>query len=148
MADAALNAAHTWLLNTAIEAAEKLKHRSKGTRFRMRLPHATKRTYTDGWSAVIGDLGKTGPKLHVWLDRWSGHGDRKFYAGFFSWKRRQITNITKRVEKGLFPVRVITASDYHDRKVLVLKEPLTKSEFSKPILEKLESGETYFGIYG
>src|SRR5262245_35987538 len=95
-----------WLLMTAKAVANRLKLQSKGTRLRIRIPTRIIKTNTDGWSAIIGDLGKNQPRLEVWFCRFSGYPERKLYAGFCSMERQQITSITKRVSKKLWPIRV------------------------------------------
>lgn len=101
---------------------------------------------TDGWYAVIGDLGRKQPRLEIWLDRFSNHPKRRFYAGFYSGDRRRVTAITERVSRKLWPIRIITHADLERKKLLALKKPLPRDEFNAPILEKY-LGSTYFGIY-
>ncbi|HJN07147.1 MAG TPA: HNH endonuclease [Pirellulaceae bacterium] len=137
-----------WLLATAKSIAEQLRAHSEGTRLRLRIPHRAKITNTDGWSTVIGDLGRNQPRLEVWFDRFSGYADRKLYAGFRSEIRQQIISITNRVDEKLWPVRVVTPSDYdEEHKALVLDERLGRAEFNRPVLEKNPGGRTFYGIY-
>jgi len=136
------------LLAAARVVADRLKLHSEGTRLRIRLPSRAMTTNTDGWSAVIGDLGKTRPRLEVWLDRFSGYPDRKLYAGFHSKARQQITTITKRVSRKLWPGRVVNyEDDTTEEKHLVLAKRLGRSEFNIPILERYSAGSTFYGIY-
>lgn len=136
-----------WLLATAKVVAAHLKVRSEGTRLRVRIPSRATTTNTDGWSAIIGDLGKGQPRLEVWFDRFSGYSERKLYACFRTEVRLQITSITKRVARKLWPARVITMDDTEKEKFLVLAERLARSEFNTPVLEKYEGGRTFYGIY-
>lgn len=136
-----------WLLATAKAVAERLKLHSEGTRLRVRIPHRATTTNTDGWSATIGDLGKNQPRLEVWFDRFSGHAQRKLYICFRSEVQQQITSITKRVARKLWPVRVVTTRDTTKEKFLVLAERLARSEFNTPVLEKYQGGRTFYGIY-
>ena len=136
-----------WLLATAKTIAKQLKARSKGTRLRIRVPSSTKSTDTDGWRAIIGNLGKNQPQLEVWFDRFSRYPDRKLYAGFRADVRPQITAITKRVARHLWPTRVITSADTQQEKFLALAKRLTRSEFSAPVLENYHEGLTWYGIY-
>ena len=136
-----------WLLATAKVVAERLKSHSEGTRLRIRIPSGAGTTNTDGWFAVIGDLGKNQPRLEVWLDRFSGYPDRKLYACFRSEARQQMTAITKHVSRKLWPTRLVTAEDTDEDKHLVLAERLGRSEFNTPILEKYRDGRTFYGIY-
>ena len=127
--------------------AVELKRHCEGTRLRIRLPSRTTETNTAGWAAVIGDLGKEQPTLEIWLDRFTGHPDRKLYACFRSSARPKLIAVTKRVEKNLWPVRVVTSDDTTEAKYLHLLKNLKKSHFKEPILEKYNEGETFYGIY-
>ena len=136
-----------WLLATAKTIAKQLQARSRGTRLRIRVPSSTKSTDTDGWRAIIGHLGKNQPQLEVWFDRFSRYPDRKLYAGFRADVRAQITAITKRVARHLWPTRVITSADTQQEKFLALAKRLARSEFSAPVLENYHEGLTWYGIY-
>lgn len=138
---------HAWLLATARTVAEKLKARRQGTRLRIRFPSRATITNTDGWSAIIGDLGSRQPRLEVWFDRFSGYSDRKLYACFRAEIRSQITSITKRVSRKLWPARIVTMDDTEEENFLALAERLARSEFHTPVLEKYAGGRTFYGIY-
>src|SRR5271163_4510558 len=94
-----------WLLATAKAVAKALKLRRAGTRLRVRIPRAAASTNTDGWSAIIGDLGRGQPRLEVWFDRFAGYPERKLFACFRSEARQPIISITRRVSRKLWPVR-------------------------------------------
>ena len=136
-----------WLLATAKVVAERLKSCCEGTRLRIRIPSRAGTTNTDGWSAIIGDLGANQPRLEVWLDRFSGYPERKLYACFRSEARRQMASITKRVSRKLWPARIVDSEGTDEGKHLVLAERLGRSEFNAPILEKYRDGRTFYGIY-
>lgn len=137
----------TWLLATARAVATRLKPHSKGTVLRIRTPSGATTTNTDGWRAVIGDLGRNQPWLEVWFDRFSGYPERKLFACFRSETRAPLVAITRQVSRKLWPTRVITPEDMNEEKFLVLNERLGRSEFNSPILEKYGGGNTFFGIY-
>jgi 5-methylcytosine-specific restriction endonuclease McrA len=136
-----------WLLATAKTVAEKLELHSKGTRLRIRIPNRAWISNTDGWYAVLGDLGKNQPRLEVWYDRFSGYSQRKLYACFRSQILRQMTAITKRVARKLWPARIVTMDDIDEEKFVVLRERLGRSEFNEPVMEKYVEGRTFYGIY-
>jgi 5-methylcytosine-specific restriction endonuclease McrA len=136
-----------WLLATAKALAEHLKPRSEGTRLRVRTPSRATTTNTDGWSAIIGDLGRGQPRLEVWFDRFSGYPRRKLYACFRSEIRRQVTYVTKRAARKLWPARVVTVNDTEENTFLALAKRLARSEFNTPVLEKYKGGRTFYGIY-
>ncbi len=136
-----------FLLAIARAVAAKLKSEASGTRLRIRTPNRAAGTNTDGWSAVIGNLGKGKPRLEIWLDRFSGYPERKLYACFRTDQRSQLTSITKRVSRKLWPVRVVTTKDTEQEKHLVLAERLARGQFTVPVLEKYTKGQTFYGIY-
>mgnify|MGYP003953321571 CR=1 FL=1 len=136
-----------WLLATAKAVAAAMKEHSAGTRLRIRVPARTTATNTDGWAAIIGDLGENQPRLEIWLDRFSGYPDRKLYACFRSESRRPVAVMTERVSQKLWPVRVVNPKDTDEVGSLVLTERLKRSEFGAPIHEKYRDGWTYYGIY-
>jgi len=136
-----------WLLATAKAVAERLKKHCEGTRLRIRVPRRAATANTDGWYAIIGDLGKDQPRLEVWFDRFSGYPERKLYACFRTEVRPQITSITKRVSRKLWPARVVTMGDTEEGKFLVLADRLARTQFNTPVLEKYEGGRTFYGIY-
>ena len=124
-----------------------MKAESEGTRLRIRVPSHATAMNTDGWRAVIGDLGKNQPRLELWYDRFSGYTERKLYACFRSDVRQQIISMTKRVSQNLWPVRVVSLSDTSEENHFVLKVRLARPEFNVPILEKYYGGSTFYGIY-
>lgn len=135
------------LFGIAKSIAASLKMRAGGTRLRVRTPAGTAGTNTDGWSAVIGNLGKGQPRLEIWFDRFHGYPQRKLYACLRSEKRPQILSITKRVARRLWPARTVTGNDTQDLKHLALVKRLARSELKSPILEKYFGGRTFYGIY-
>ena len=134
------------LIAAARRLAGQLKLSDHVSMMRIRLPTSASRPQTDGWRVVIGDLGKNRPRLELWLDRFSGYAQRKFFACFFTNDRPKLTKITQRVTKRLWPVRTITPKDTSSEGFFALTAPLGSANFAKPILEKY-SGETFFGIY-
>lgn len=136
-----------WLLTNAKSVATKLKLHSDGTRLRIRIPRSAPATETDGWRAVLGDLGKGQPRLEIWFDRFAGYRERKFYAGFYAPARQKISAITKRVSRNLWPIRVVSSNDTTKDKYYVFTERLRRSEFNAPILEKYFRGFTFYGIF-
>ena len=135
------------LLSTAKEVASRLKPRTDGTRLRIRIPRRATYTNTDGWDASIGDLGKNQAQLVVWLDKFAGYPERKFYAGFCSMDADQIKAITEAVSKSLWPIRVITDEEVDGEKRLVLADRLRRPEFNAPIYEDYPDGLKFYGIY-
>jgi 5-methylcytosine-specific restriction endonuclease McrA len=127
--------------------AEQLKLLSEGTRLRIRMPSHASTTNTDGWYAVIGDLGKNQPRLEIWFDRFCGYPERKLYAGFRSEVSPPIIAITKQVSRKLWPTRIVTLQETAKDNYWVLAERLTRSEFNKPILEKFRKSRTFYGLY-
>ena len=136
-----------WLLANAKAVATELKRHIGGTRLRLRIPSRAPTTKTGGWSTVIGNLGKDQPRLEVWFDHITGRPERKLYAAFWAPSRQKIYAITNRVSKKLWPIRTVATDDMTYDKYLVFTEPLGRSEFNAPILEKHYNGNIFYGIY-
>ncbi len=136
-----------WLLATARALAKQLKIHSQGTRLRIKQPERATSTNTDGWSAVLGNLGKGQPRLELWLDRFSGYPERKLFACFRSEVRAPVVALARRVSKKLWPARVVTMNDTVNDEFVSLTQRLGRSEFNVPILENYEGGRTFYGIY-
>ncbi|MBL8875402.1 MAG: HNH endonuclease [Phycisphaerae bacterium] len=96
----------------------------------------------------MGDLGKDRPLLEIWLDRFSGHEDRKLWACIYWDVPRVIERIAEGVSGKLTPVREIGLEDCDlgRGKTLALKERLPGREFNVPILERHRK-HTYLGFY-
>lgn len=141
------NKTRKWLLAMAQAVARDLKSHVIGTRLRVRVPHRATTTTTDGWAATIGSLGRKGPRLEIWLDRFTSHKDRKLYACFHSEDRRQMTTMTRRVGKKLVPIRVLTDDDTNGTRYVTLTRKLPRAQFNLPILEKYSEGTSYYGLY-
>jgi len=79
----------TWLLKVAKELALHLRLQASGTGLKIRQSAKIIATTTEtaGWSATIGSLGKGQPTAEIWLDKFSGHPDRKLYVCFYSRKK-------------------------------------------------------------
>lgn len=137
-----------WLLSTARAVAAELAQRTSGTPLRVRIPKRAGDTNTDGWFAVVGDLGRGGPTLEIWFDRFSGYPERKLFACFRSKERAPLLAVTRRVSRKLWPVRIVNhARDTEDAGYLFLKRRLARSEFNAPVLEKYADGHTFYGLY-
>jgi 5-methylcytosine-specific restriction endonuclease McrA len=135
------------LLATARSVAERLRLNCKGTRLRVRIPRSASATDTDGWRAILGDLGKGQPRLEIWFDRFTGYPQRKFWAGLYAQERPRLRALIKRLSENLWPVRTVEFSDTNVNKYAVLKTRLPRSEFNAPILEKYYRGYTFYGMY-
>ena len=136
-----------WLLATARDIASALKLRAIGTQLRIRVPSRCSATNTDGWAAIIGDLGKDQPRLEIWLDRFSGHEERKLSAWFGAKESSEIATIVDRVSTRLWPVRLVEVGDIDSQNNLVLKKRLTREEFNAPILVENAEFRSFYGIY-
>jgi HNH endonuclease len=136
-----------WLLATAKVVTAALKGHQRGTALRIRNPHRSTVTDTDGWRVVIGDLGKGQPRLEIWLDRFTGHQKRKLWACFKSVSKKPIIEITGRVHRKLWPTKTLRSDDVVSKAVAKLRSRLPLTAFNSPILESYDSGYTYFGVY-
>ena len=135
------------LLATAKSVATALKPHSRGTQLRLRAPSRVVGMETGGWRAVLGRLGKS-VRLELWLDRYSGHAERKFWAGFYAPRKPPVLEkITKKVSRNLWPTRTFSDDDWTVQNgVDTLARRLKRSEFDVPIFENYWDS-TYFGIY-
>jgi 5-methylcytosine-specific restriction endonuclease McrA len=136
-----------WLLANAKAVAAKLKLLTEGTRLRIRIPTSASATDTDGWFAILGDLGKGQARLEIWLDSFSGYPERKFYAGLYHPVTQKIAAVTKRVAQELWPIRIMGAHDITKDSYWHFTKRLRRSEFNAPILEIYPKKHTYYGIY-
>jgi 5-methylcytosine-specific restriction endonuclease McrA len=137
-----------WVLEAARRVADELRTQRAGTSLRLRIPEKSHSSDTDGWAVVIGSLGKGRPGLEIWLDRFTGHQNRKLYAAFFSRNEQAIRKLAFR-SKALWPVRELADVDLADTGAAKMKEKLRKGEFNRPVLENYrDQGYHFFGIYG
>lgn len=136
-----------WLLETAQLVADELRTRRAGTCLRLRKPKQPHNSDTNGWTVVIGSLGKGRPGLEIWLDRFTGLPSRKFYATFYSKKEQAIRKLAFS-SKSLWPIRKLTDDDLTDSGVSKMKEKLQPGEFNEPFLENYRNrGHHFFGFY-
>jgi len=135
------------LRKVAEDIADELRQRADGTC--IRVPGKIKVTgwsNADGWWCQIGTLGPHQPKMEVWLDRFTKHKNRKFWACIVQNDQRRLAAVVRRVGE-FVPVRTITRTDIAaDSREFVLDRRLPSGEFNQPVLEKYGT-QNYFGIY-
>jgi len=134
-----------YLLATAQAVA--LRLRSAEPRIRVRVPTTVSPTDTNGWYAILGDLGKRQPRLEMWFDRFTGYPGRKLWSGFYSSEQPKLKNVIKRVGRELRPIRTVGNNDTTEGRYRMFNMRLPRSQFNAPILEKYKKGYTYYGIY-
>jgi 5-methylcytosine-specific restriction endonuclease McrA len=134
-----------YLLATAQAVA--LRLRSEEPRIRVRVPTRVFPRDTDGWCAILGDLGKQRPRLEMWFDRFTGYPGRKLWSGFYSSEQPKLMSVVKRMGHELRPIRTVSNNDTTKGKYQMFKVRLPRSQFTAPILEKYNKGYTYYGIY-
>lgn len=106
--------------------------------------------WTDGWNARVGSLGRNEAKLELWLDRWPRHSKRHFYFGFFSPQRAAIQKLIRCAPDHLQPKLELTTDDYErigKTSVWLLKKPLRRQDFNRPIRESYRNRNFFFGMY-
>ncbi len=86
------------------------------------------------------------PRLEVWLDKFSGHRERKFAACFVG-SRKGIRQFVSHVSKTLLPVRTISRRDIFYLRTLSVRTAFQAKEFTYPVLENHADGTSYFSIY-
>ena len=136
------------MLLTARESAQRLRALSQGTGMRVRLPGRLRRTETGGWAANLGSLGHGVPSIEIWLDRFSGHAERKFCACFWSPDPKRLQKLISSCSKRLWPVRRLSEADTTNGRFLTLKKKLSRNDLGAPILEHYDIVKSYFfGFY-
>lgn len=137
------------LLAAAKAVARELRLTDVSSGLRITTPARASETRTDGWYTGIGHLDTPQLRLEIWLDRYSGHDERKLYACFCSRTPGPINRLTRHVPRTLTPIRTIRDTDSIRRGgARVLAKRLMRSEFDVPIVEKYPSFQNfYFGIY-
>lgn len=135
------------LLANAVEVANRLRVYRDDTNLKIRIPKTVYESNTDGWSVDIGNLGSGQPKLTIWLDKFSGYSERKFYAGFYSRKSEQIESIIDSVAEKFGVVRETTSDEILDDGPITLAERLQRSEFNAPLHDHYDNGMNFFGFY-
>jgi 5-methylcytosine-specific restriction endonuclease McrA len=134
------------LLASALAVIDLLEQSDLKAALKIRLPGRVAVTNTDGWRAIIAQSGQNQPRLELWLDRFSGHANRRYFACFYSKTSGPMSKLVGRVKKKLLPVHTHTADDADTDNFFRLNQPLSRSLFAKPILERY-SGENFFGLY-
>ena len=103
---------------------------------------------TAGWYVEIGKVTKGDARLQLWLDRYSGHSKRKFYAGFCSPNAATIERMVRQAP-GDWEIGAVNDADIICvRKIFAFKKQLPAEEFNRPKVENYPKwGEHYFGFY-
>lgn len=132
------------MLRVSRMLVERLHTEGRGLGLLLRNPRKVWKQNTGGWSAKLGTLGKALPSIEVWLDRYSGHEERKLSICFFSRNGDDIDKLASASDK-LWPVRRITDGDVkEERAVATLAQRLRRNEFNAPLLEHYENWGTHF----
>ena len=108
------------------------------------------KTNTGGWSIEIAAVGDSSPRLEIWIDRYSGAGGNRFYAGLAAGTAVKIAPFVSVGTTSLRwkPVRTVTDKDIARRtRYMRLAEPLDARSYGKPIVEHFKTREHYFGVY-
>ncbi len=137
------------LITTGQKVIEALMRVCPTGPFVLKKPSKAYSTDTDGWSVQIGTVRGRNARLEIWLDRYSGHAKRKFYACFAAAKPEEIDRILLQIPRELTPIRDVSPEDttMNDR-LLKLKKRLTREEFDLPIVERYPADKTFFlGMY-
>src|SRR6185436_8202703 len=62
-----------------------------------------RRGYTDGWYVVLGRAYKTTLGVELWLDKYSGKGQRRFWFGFRSRHTSELEPVIGTLDPSLRP---------------------------------------------
>jgi hypothetical protein len=136
-----------FLLKTANAIAEKLRREDSTTALRIRAANSVSLENTDGWKAVLGSLGSTKRAIQVWLDRFTGHRQRKLWAGIVWNPRLSDRKLSARIIRKFHPHRIITTKDTGEGEFVILETPLARNQFGVAIREKYPNGWNFYGFY-
>ncbi len=106
--------------------------------------------YTDGWYVIIGKIKHPDARLELWLDRYSGIGQRRFYYGFRIENSRDLHELTQRASSYYQPKLKFTRDDWMKIKGQLawqLNPKLPDRNFEKPIFEDYRPGQRFYGVY-
>ena len=130
---------------------DKLEARSQGGEFRPRRKLKAARTHTDGWFVTLGTTNSAKLRLELWLDRYAGTENRRFYFGLYTSRPENMTYLINRLPSDLCPVRKICDSDYEEVSpgIWLLRTHLRRREFNKPLYDHYDRDEVerFYGIY-
>jgi predicted restriction endonuclease len=116
-------------------------------RIRRRIVMDGPQHYNGGWSDDVA-YWPNRPSIAISLDRYTSSSQRDFWVGFWSSEQRPIRDLYERLPKDLEPVRTFETSMAEPKNgIWVLKQPLKRSLFGRPIAEHYEEDEQYFGFY-
>ncbi len=104
-------------------------------------------TNSRGWAIEIARLGRGKPDLEIWIDRFTGHAERKLYACFYSTKLDQIEALAKQAPKA-WRIRKLDDEDLSEGKFYAMRRRLPAKDFNRPLLELYaDEGHHFFGFY-
>jgi hypothetical protein len=103
---------------------------------------------TDGWGTVIARMGTGLPELQVWLDRFNGGAERRFWYGFSASKPTIIAKVTESYPSHISGREIISADLVQKKGAYSLRNPIEELQAHNPISESYYlDKEFYFGIY-
>jgi len=103
-------------------------------------------TETDGWCMSLAYLPDKGAHLEVWIDRYSGHTERAFWAGFCHRDVKVIRGLVSKVRTDWPVVLELSDDDVTGKRITRMKTPLPASMFDDQVVEYYEAAN-YFGFY-
>jgi 5-methylcytosine-specific restriction endonuclease McrA len=135
------------LLDVSVMVAAELQRPGMDRAIRTCRPRKVHSTHTDGWFARVGTLGRSKFGLQVWLDRFTKARQRRFWFGLHADDKVRLPRLAKRLSRELRPHRLITSGDVALVPYVALNQELASAEFGRPVLEKYDWDESYYGIY-
>lgn len=104
-------------------------------------------SYTQGWRIELASMRSGGPRLEVWLDRWTGK--RRFWYGFYSVHAESMRRKVDKLPDYLQPHRHFSETDMQQvgKADWVLNVPLKQNEFNHPLYEEYNQRYSYFGMF-
>jgi len=103
---------------------------------------------TDGWRVELAGLGRSEPRLELWLDHWADPDKRRFWYGLYAAQLSNLQILVKKLPDYLQPKRRFSDRDMRvDGDKYRLKIPLESKEFGPPFIEKYKDGTAFYGKF-
>lgn len=113
-----------------------------------------KDSYTKGWRVELGSLKRRNVRVEVWFCQYPHGGQRFFWYGFYAAQADHLRAFLDGLPESLRPIQKFSDSDIRlatgSRQDYVLKRPLGKEYFNRPLYEAYqEAGErcAYYGMF-
>ena len=125
---------------------DELRREKRGFPMRMASSGTIWPTETDGWCIPLAYLPDKGAHLEVWIDRYAGHKERVFWAGFVHRDVKVIRGLVSKVRKDWPVVLELGDDDVMGNRSRRMKTPLPVSKLGDQVVEYYARAN-FFGFY-